>query len=163
MGTSMQRPALRAGAPPLLLGSCQPPAPSLAAWPFSPAFRSQLAASGRTLGALSPEETAHLCGGAYEVARAQTRLVKLLDLGYRLGVLALGEHSGQGWPPPLVRGGLSPMRRHRLRRCTCAAALAFLLHCRACPRAVAAQPAMTGGSGAAFGEGIPPACSALPA
>ncbi|KAL4440566.1 hypothetical protein ABPG75_003567 [Micractinium tetrahymenae] len=49
----------------------------------------ELAASGRTLGSLSMEEMAVLCGGAPEIARAQTRLVQLFDLGYRMGILSL--------------------------------------------------------------------------
>lgn len=52
---------------------------------------SQLADSSRTMGSLSMEELTTLCGGGPEVLRAQTRLVQLLDLGYRLGILSLGE------------------------------------------------------------------------
>ena len=49
-----------------------------------------MAASGRTIAQLSTAEVEALLGGGPEVARAQTRLVQLLDLGYRMGLLSSG-------------------------------------------------------------------------
>lgn len=42
------------------------------------------------MGQLSTAELEVLCGGGPEVGRAQTRMVQLLDLAYRMGLLSSG-------------------------------------------------------------------------
>ncbi|PRW05800.1 hypothetical protein C2E21_9561 [Chlorella sorokiniana] len=48
----------------------------------------QLVASGRTMGQLSAEETEAACGGTAECLRAHGRLMQLLDLAHRMGLLS---------------------------------------------------------------------------
>ncbi|KAL4856311.1 Purple acid phosphatase 18 [Chlorella vulgaris] len=48
----------------------------------------RLASSGRTLGQLSAAELAELCGGVEECARAKARLMQLLEMSHRMGLLS---------------------------------------------------------------------------
>jgi hypothetical protein len=51
----------------------------------------RLASSGRSLGQLSAAELAELCGGVEECARAKARLMQLLEMSHRMGLLSSGE------------------------------------------------------------------------
>lgn len=64
--------------------------------------RSRLAAENRRLGALSPGEAEAVCGGTAEYVRAYQRLLQLLELGHRMGLLSTGACPvlGAAWAAP---------------------------------------------------------------